>query len=126
MAKVFVVEDDVSLAQIYKRKLEDGGHDVEIIADKEAVAKIVQKKPNLVLLDILMPISGLDILREIKSDPVTAQILVLLLTNVADEVTIEKGLKYGADGYLLKSEMTPDQILSRVNMTLEKTVPPNP
>lgn len=126
MAKVFVVEDDNSIAQIYKRKLEDGKHEVEIVADKDAVAKISQKKPDLVLLDILMPISGLDILREIKADPVTALIPVLLLTNVADEVTIEKGLKYGADGYLLKSEMTPDQILSRVNMTLEKSAPPNP
>lgn len=126
MAKIFVIEDDVALAQIYKRKLEDGKHEVEVVSDKEAVAKVSQKKPDLVLLDILMPISGLDILREIKSAPETAQIPILLLTNVADELTIEKGLKYGADGYLLKSEMTPDQILSRVNMTLETTVAPTP
>ncbi|OGE04755.1 hypothetical protein A3F45_00455 [Candidatus Curtissbacteria bacterium RIFCSPHIGHO2_12_FULL_41_17] len=127
MAKIFVVEDDVTLAQIYKQNLESGGHEVAIIGDAKAVAEIRLQKPNLVLLDILMPqVNGLDILREIKNDPATADIPVLLLTNVAENESIAKGLEYGAYGYLLKSETTPNAILSRVNRTLEETAPPTP
>lgn len=116
----------MNLAEIYKKKLEEGGHSVAIVADKDAVKKITEEKPQLVLLDILMPVNGLDILRDVKADPNLANVPVLLLTNVADEMSIEKGLKYGADGYMLKSEMTPDQVLSQVNSTLEKTIPPQP
>ena len=127
MAKIFVVEDDVTLAQIYKQNLESGGHEVAIISDIKAVAEIRLQKPNLVLLDILMPqVNGLDILREIKADPATADIPVLLLTNVAENESIAKGLEYGAYGYLLKSETTPNAILSRVNRTLEETTPAAP
>src|SRR3990167_3167046 len=127
MAKIFVVEDDVTLAQIYKQNIESGGHQVEIVSDTGAVAEIRLQKPNLVLLDILMPqVNGLDILREIKNDPLTADIPVLLLTNVAENESIAKGLEYGAYGYLLKAETTPNAILSRVNRTLEETTPPTP
>src|SRR3989344_6967219 len=127
MAKIFIVEDDVTLAQIYKQNLESGGHEVAIISDIKAVAEIRLQKPNLVLLDIIMPqVNGLDILREIKADPATADIPVLLLTNVAENESIAKGLEYGAYGYLLKSETTPNAIVSRVNRTLEETTPAIP
>jgi len=126
MANVFVVEDDLTLAQIYKQNIEAGGHQVEIIAAEKAVEEIKAKNPNLVLLDILMPVNGLDILREIKNDPQSSDIPVLLLTNVAENESISKGLEYGAYGYLLKSETTPNTVLSRVNRTLEETSPATP
>ncbi|OGD87031.1 hypothetical protein A2870_01835 [Candidatus Curtissbacteria bacterium RIFCSPHIGHO2_01_FULL_41_11] len=127
MAKVIIVEDDANLANIYQQKISSGGHQVTIVPDKEAVAQITAQMPNLVLLDILMPnISGLDILRELKADPTTSAIPVLLLTNVAEDASIAKGLELGAYGYLLKSETTPDAILSRVTMTLEESAPPTP
>ena len=124
MAKIVIVEDDMNIASIYKQKVEEGGHSATIVGDTEAIAHIKAVKPNLVLLDILMPkISGLDILRELKMDPETSQIPVLLLTNVAEDASIAKGLEYGAYGYLLKSETSPDMILPRVNMTLQETTP---
>lgn len=125
MSNIIIVEDDINLANIYKQKLTAGGHNVTVVADKEASSAIISQKPNLVLLDILMPnISGLDILREIKADASSSAIPVLLLTNVAEDASIAKGLELGAYGYLLKSETTPDLVLSRVNMTLEETSPP--
>lgn len=127
MANIIVVEDDSNLSNIYKQKLEEGGHNVTVVPDSDAVKQILAAKPNLVLLDILMPnVSGLDILREVKADPMGSAIPVILLTNVAEDVSIAKGLQYGAYGYLLKSETTPDQVLSRVNMALEETVPAAP
>ncbi len=127
MANIIIVEDDINLATIYKQKLTEGGHSVTVVSDSEAVKQILAAKPNLVLLDILMPnVSGLDILREVKADPMGSAIPVILLTNVAEDVSIAKGLQYGAYGYLLKSETTPDQVLSRVNMALEETVPAAP
>lgn len=125
MANIIIVEDDVNLANIYQKKLTEGGHQVTIVSDTDAVAAITSQKPDLILLDILMPnISGLDILREIKADATVANIPVLLLTNVAEDASIAKGLELGAYGYLLKSETTPDLILSRANMTLEENAPP--
>ena len=127
MAKIIIVEDDKTLAEIYKQKLEEGGHTVEVAEDVSAVATITAAQPNLVILDILMPkVNGLDILREIKANAQTASIPVLLLTNVAEDASVAKGLEYGAYGYLLKSETTPDQILPRVARTLEESSPPTP
>ncbi|MEK9146698.1 MAG: response regulator [Patescibacteria group bacterium] len=125
MANIIIVEDDMNLANIYQQKLTAGGHNVSTVSDTEAVKEITFQKPNLVLLDILMPnVSGLDILREIKAESSVSGIPVLLLTNVAEDASIAKGLELGAYGYLLKSETTPDLLLSRVNMTLEETAPP--
>ena len=125
MANIIIVEDDLTLANIYKKSLEEGGHTAEVVSDVEAVNTIKAKKPQLVLLDILMPnVNGLDILRELKADPVTMDVPVLMLTNVAENDSIAKGLEYGALGYLLKSETTPNLILSRVERTLEETSPP--
>lgn len=125
MANVIIVEDDINLANIYKEKLTAGGHNVTIVPDTEAVKQIGAIHPDMVLLDILMPsVGGLDILREIKADATVSSIPVLLLTNVAEDASIAKGLELGAYGYLLKSETTPDLVLSRVNMTLEETAPP--
>ena len=127
MANIFVVEDDVNLATIYKQKLSEAGHIATVVPDSEAVKTILASKPDLVLLDILMPnVSGLDILREVKADPLGGSIPIILLTNVAEDTSIVKGLQFGAYGYLLKSETTPDQVLSRVNMALEETVPATP
>ena len=127
MANIIIVEDDFNLANIYKQKLTEGNHQVMIVADSDAVRVIGEQKPELVLLDILMPsVSGLDILRELQANALTANIPVLLLTNVAEEASVAKGMELGAYGYLLKSETTPNQILSRVNMTLEETAPPKP
>src|SRR3990167_10617220 len=127
MAKIIIVEDDKTIAEIYKQKIEEGGHTVEVAEDVSAVATVAAAKPDLVILDILMPkVNGLDILREIKANAQTSLIPVLLLTNVAEDASVAKGLQYGAYGYLLKSETTPDQVLPRVNMTLEETSPPTP
>lgn len=124
MSKIVIVEDDFDIANIYKKKLTEGGHETMIVGDTEAVKKIGEVMPDLVLLDILMPnVNGLEILRELKADPNTAAVSVLLLTNVAEDESIAKGLQYGAYGYLLKAETSPDQILPRVNMTLEETAP---
>lgn len=125
MANIIIVEDDLNLANIYREKLTAGGHAVTVVPDKDAVKTVTGNKPDLILLDILMPnIGGLDILRELKNDPAVSGIPALLLTNVAEDASIAKGLELGAYGYLLKSETTPDMILSRVNMTLEETAAP--
>lgn len=127
MAKIIIVEDDINLANIYKEKLTKGGHSAKVVSDMDAAREILAAKPNLVLCDILMPhVSGLDILKTVKADAGGAGIPILLLTNVAEDTTIAKGLELGAYGYLLKSETTPEQVLSRVNMTLEETSPAKP
>ena len=128
MARIIIVEDDINLANIYKEKLTKGGLGAKVVPHMDAAKEILETEPNLVLLDILMPhVSGLDVLKKVKADiKVGSTIPILLLTNVAEDTTIAKGLELGAYGYLLKSETTPEQVLSRVNMTLEETGPAKP
>lgn len=124
MAKIFIVEDDVNLANTYKQALVGADHQVSIVPDDKAVAQIKAEKPNLIILDIVMPrVNGLDILREVKADAAISEIPVILLTNMTDGDSITRGLEYGAYGYLLKAETGPNQMISRVNMTLEETMP---
>lgn len=127
MANIIIVDDDINIATIYQKKLTEGGHQVTLVSDIDAVKEIISKKPNLVLLDILMPnVGGLDILREVKADSGASSIPIILLTNVSEDASIAKGLELGAYGYLLKSETTPDLVLSRANMALEETAPAKP
>jgi DNA-binding response OmpR family regulator len=115
MAKIIIVEDDFNLANTYKARLTEEGYDVKIVGDKEAVNSILQEKPNLVLLDILMPdVSGLAILRELRDNPEFETLPVLVLTNDEKASDMEQAIKIGVDGYILKAETDLDSLVKRV------------
>ena len=88
MAEIVIVEDDFDLANTYKTRLGAENYVVKIVDDREAVSFISQEKPDLVILDILMPnVSGLSILRELRDNPQFETLPVLILTN--DEKTAD-------------------------------------
>lgn len=120
MSKLIVVEDDFNLANSYKAKLEGEGYEVKIVADKDAVAAIRQDKPDLVLLDIFMPnVSGLSILKELRSDLDFESLSVLILTNDAKAGDMEQAIALGVDGYILKAETDLGALAERVRSILE-------
>lgn len=117
MAHVAIIEDDVLLNRMYSGKLKAEGFEVDAYEDgKKALAGIQKNPPQLVLSDIMLPgMSGLDILRELKKDKKTKNIAYLFLSNLSrSNQDIQNGLELGAIGYLLKADLTPDEIVAKV------------
>jgi|SRR3989344_2165655 len=122
MAKIIIVEDDLKAASIYKQRLEEDGYAVEIVDDEGAFSKIQSEKPDLVLLDILMPkVSGMIILHQLKEDAELEDVPVLILTNVEDTNEVSEAIQLGASGYLVKAETNLDTLAQKVKDVLEST-----
>lgn len=104
MAEIFVVDDDRQLLKMVGIMLERGGHTPTLIDDPgEGLNRILAEKPDLVILDVMMPgLSGHDICRQIRANKETAHIPVLILTARSQEIDRQTALKSGADDYLSK------------------------
>lgn len=121
MPKILLIEDDVELADLYKMQFEKAGFQFTyLINGLEALAKIYEDKPDLILLDIMLPgVDGLKILNELKNKEATKNIPVVILSNLPEESAKEKGLKAGAVTYLVKSNNTPLSIIDQVQHILK-------
>lgn len=119
--KILIVEDDLFIRELYERQLSLEGYEVSTAEDGEiGLNRISQAIPDLILLDIMLPkVSGLDLLRTIKAQEATKSIPVILLTNLGQDSVIKEGFNLGADGYLIKSAYTPDQIIEEVKKFLD-------
>jgi DNA-binding response OmpR family regulator len=124
MAKILVVEDDQFLRELYDELLKEEGYDIDLAADgEEGLNKMSTGGYDLVLLDIMLPkIDGLEILRRLKDKhPEKPNGPVVLLTNLGQDSIIKEGFNLGASGYLIKSSMNPDQVISEVKVFLGKS-----
>ena len=121
-AKILLVDDDKVFIEMYKLRLEASGYEVVVVEDGEkALVSAMDVKPNLILLDIMMPkINGLDVLDILKSTPETKNIPVIILTALLKDVNEVRGLMAGAAGYLVKSEVTPAQVVEKIESVLQK------
>ena len=89
---------------------------------KEGLEAISKTQYNLLLLDIMLPdMNGLEILKQIKANPQTKDLPVLLLTNLGQDAVIKEGFQLGAEGYMIKAAYTPDQIVQEVKNILQRT-----
>ncbi|MEA3452728.1 MAG: response regulator [Patescibacteria group bacterium] len=120
MKKILLIEDDPFLIDIYSTKLKEAGFKFLVIKDGKEVLKIVQKeKPNLIILDIILPnIDGWQILRQIKKESKLKRIKIIILSNLSQKEEVIKGVKLGADKYFIKSDHTPSQIIKEINKLL--------
>jgi DNA-binding response OmpR family regulator len=121
MQKVLLVEDDVELADLYKIQFEKAGFEFQYVTNGlQAVALLQDMKPDLILLDIMLPgTNGLDVLKKIKENETTRDIIVVLLSNLPEESAKEKGMSLGASEYLVKSNHTPLEVIDKVNSLLK-------
>lgn len=123
MAKIAIIEDDALLAEMYTQKFKKDGYEVARAKDGEEGLKLIkQEKPNLILLDIMMPkMNGLQVLQAVKADPdeQIKNIPVILLTNLARGMQdVNKGLELGAVAYLIKSQVKPADVVAKVKEIL--------
>ena len=125
MAKLLLVEDDISLRDIYSARFEADGYQVVVASNgEEALAAAVKEKPDLILLDIMMPrISGFDVLDIIRSTPETANTRVIMMTALSDPESRAKGEKLGVNKFLVKSQVTLEDIVGEVKRELAAAPP---
>jgi DNA-binding response OmpR family regulator len=122
VARILVADDDVDIRELVEFKLSTMGHDIVAVGDGAAAVDACRaSKPDLAVLDVMMPgVSGLDAIREIRSDPSLADLPVILLTARAQESDVETGFDSGADDYITKP-FSPRELASRVEALLVKT-----
>lgn len=119
-AKLLLVEDDVTLVKMYERKFLSDGYEVSIAYDGlEGLEKVAKEKPDLVLLDIMLPkLDGLALFKKMRSQPNTFGTPVILLTNFGQEDAVFECFKLGAIDYLVKADVTPQQVVDKVEKFL--------
>ncbi len=117
---ILVVEDEQTLLKAVTYALNEAGFNVSSAIDGESALEKVREKPDLVLLDIIIPRkSGLEVLKEMKADPALADIPVLLLTNLSDDDSVSQGIALGARGYLVKSNYDLESVVAKVKEVLK-------
>jgi len=114
--KILLVEDDEALANVYKSRLDIEGFETKWVGNGEdALAEATKFKPDLVLLDAMMPkISGFDVLDILRNTPDTANIHVIMLTALSQPKDKERAESLGVDDYLVKSQVVIGDVIDRV------------
>ncbi|HBG81213.1 TPA: response regulator [candidate division CPR2 bacterium] len=122
--KILIVEDDLQLVDMYKKKFDLEGFVTEMAGDGEkALEKIQEFKPDIILLDIMMPkIDGLEVLKQIRADKETKDTLVIMLTNLSSESVAAQIHKLGATDYIVKADFTPLEVANRVKQIFKDSL----
>ncbi|MBU0648975.1 response regulator [Patescibacteria group bacterium] len=113
---ILVVDDDVFLAKIYKTKLSKEGFELSLAHDgEEALVQIKQKRPDLILLDLMMPKKdGFEVMEELAKDPECKKIPIIILSNLGQESDVERGLALGAKDYFVKANVSLNDIVKKI------------
>lgn len=116
MKKILVAEDDKFLANAYRVKLSKANYDVRLASDGEEALKILSEfMPDLVILDLVMPkIDGFTVLTNMRADEKLKKIPVLVASNLGQKDDMEKAKRLGARDFLVKSDLSIDQLLKKV------------
>lgn len=120
--KVLIVDDDDFLLEMYALKFKEEGFLVEIAkAGKEAIEKIKMAEPDVVLLDIVLPeMDGFSVLQAIRKDKKQRTPIVIMLTNLSQKDDTQRGMRLGADDYVVKAHFTPSEVVAKVKKLLSK------
>ena len=119
--KILIIEDDKFLRELIVKKLVKEGYEIsEAVDGEEGVKKVKEEKPDLVLLDLILPgIDGFEVLSRTKEDPALSQIPVIILSNLGQKEDVERGLGLGAIDYLIKAHFTPGEIIEKIRAILK-------
>ncbi len=123
-ARVLVVDDESAIREMIQFSLRRAGMDAEGAANaREALAAISERKPDIILMDWMMPgVSGLELTRRLRREPVTADIPIIMLTAKVTEDDKVLGLEAGTDDYVIKP-FSPRELIARINAVLRRSSP---
>lgn len=118
--RILFVEDDDALAGVYLVRLQAEGFDVKRVANgEEALAATISFKPDLILLDIMMPkVSGFDVLDILRNSPEGNNVKIIVLTALSQESDKKRAEELGADDYLVKSQVVITDVIARIKKHL--------
>ncbi len=116
MKKIIIVEDEEILRNLLEKKLTAEGYNVEVAEDGEVgLEKIRANRPDLILLDIIMPkMGGFEMLEEMQKDESIKGIPVIVVSNSGQPVEIDRAQKLGATDWLVKTEFDPQEVIDKV------------
>src|SRR4051812_10163687 len=120
--KILLVEDDDALANVYVMRLKGEGFNVVRVANGEdALAAAKEHKPDLVVLDAMMPkVSGFDVLDILRNTPETANLKIVMLTALSQETDKQRANGLGVDDYLVKSQVVISDVIDRIRFHLSQ------
>lgn len=126
--KILLVEDDTALASVYRSRLELEGFDIhEVNNGEDALSAAISFKPDLILLDAMMPkISGFDVLDILRNTPDTTNVRVIMLTALSQPKDKERAEQLGVDDYLVKSQVVIGDVVARIKHHLGMDAAPAP
>ena len=124
--KILIIEDEQYIAEMYKIKFRQQGFKTLVATDGETGLKLAQKQlPDLILLDLILPkLDGYQLLRQLRKDPNTQKLKVYILSNLGQAEEINKSFKVGADGYFIKANLTPTQLVGKIKKIFAQKVSP--
>jgi DNA-binding response OmpR family regulator len=119
--KILLVEDEKILAQMYKDKFEEAGFETDVMfSAEEAFEYLKKERPDLIILDILLPRkNGVGFLEMIKEIPSLREVPIIGLSNYDDPETKKRAFDLGIRDYLIKTEYTPQELLSKISRYLD-------
>lgn len=118
MAKILIVEDEAALLDIYSEILTEAGHQIsKALNGREALVLLEKEKYDLVLLDLMMPeVDGLEVLKTVRGESEKfGDVRIVVLTNLSSDIVIKQSFDAKVSGYLMKTELTPQQVVEEVN-----------
>ena len=119
--KVFIVEDDEFLRSLTAKRLEQEGYEVAVAVDGEsATGKITTEKPDILLLDLLLPgKNGFEVLTEVRASSETKKLPVIVFSNLGQKEDIEKAQALGVNDFLIKANFTLDDVVAKIGEMLK-------
>jgi len=116
--RIIIIEDDANILYSLQAKFSVLGYKAETddgSSEESSLSKIIDLKPDFIILDLILPkVDGFSLLKEIKTNPAVASIPVIVFTNLSDADSRARGFDLGADYYLIKSEASLDDFVSKV------------
>lgn len=121
-ASILLVEDDSFISGMYYTKLVGMGFKVDVVEDGEAAWERLQQDPlpDLLLLDVVLPKKdGFEILEGLRKEQRSSELPIILLTNLGQKPDVERGIKLGADDYIIKAHFTPSEVVEKITKLLD-------
>lgn len=114
--KVLIVDDDPYISEMYSLKFRESGFEIETaVTGKEALEKVASFHPDIVLLDVVMPVyDGFEVLKRIRENPETSAQKIIILSNLGQKEDITRGKELLANDYIIKAHFTPSEVVEKV------------
>jgi len=114
--KILIIEDEKLMLDLLQRKLTKEGYEISVARDGEEGIRVIKEvKPNLILLDIIMPkMGGFEVMEEMNKDKELKKIPVIVISNSGQPVELDRAQNLGAKDWMIKTEFDPQEVIDKV------------